>query len=163
MGFFTRLMLDTGLIVYGRKTYELMVPFWPEVTKSQTGRPEDIAFAKAMTPIPKIVLSRTLKNAAENTSIVSHDPETLIRQLKQQPGKKIAFSSVSLLPRMLISDLIDELYLVVHPVLAGAGKRLFENFLLPEKHNFKLAASQPFQSGAIALHYQKNDQYLHTR
>ena len=151
MNYFTRLMLDLGLIVYDRKTYELMVPYWPEVAESQTDRPEDIAFAKAMTPIPKIVLSRTLKNTAENTNIVSGDPEALIRQLKQQPGKKIAFSSASLLPQMLGVGLIDELYLVVHPVLAGEAKRLFENFLLPEKHNLKLAASQPFQSGAIAL------------
>jgi dihydrofolate reductase len=157
MDYFTRLMLDTGLIIYGRKTYELMVPYWPEVARNQTDTPENIAFAKAMTPIPKIVLSRTLKNAAENTSIVSEDPEALIRKLKQQPGKKIAFSSASLLPKMLGLGLIDELYLVVHPVLVGGDKRLFENFLLLEKHNLKLAASQPFQSGAIALHYQKND------
>jgi dihydrofolate reductase len=155
MEYFTKLMLDTGVIVYGRKTYELMIPYWPEVAKSQTDRPEDIAFAKAMTPIPKVVLSRTLKNADENTTIVREDPEALIRQLKQQPGKKIAFSSVSLLPQMLGLGLIDELYLIVHPILVGKGKRLFENFHSPEKQNFKLTASQSFQSGAIALHYQK--------
>src|ERR1700712_3627316 len=127
MDYFTRLMLDTGLIVYGRKIYELMVPYWPEVAKNQTGTPDDIAFAKAMTPIPKIVLSRTLKNAAENTSIVSEDPEGLIRRLKQQPGKKIAFSSPSLLPQMLSAGLIDELNLMVHPVIVGDNKRSFEN------------------------------------
>lgn len=157
MDYFTRLMLDTGLIVYGRKTYELMMPYWPEVAQSQTGTPEDIAFARAMTPIPKIVLSRTLKNAAENTSIVSEDPATLIRRLKQQPGKKIAFSSVSLLPQILGPGLIDEFYLVVHPILAGDGKRLFENFFLSEKQNFRLAGSQSFRSGAVVLHYQKNE------
>lgn len=157
MDYFTRLMLNTGLIVYGRKTYELMVPYWPEIAKNQTGTPDEIAFAEAMTPIPKIVLSRTLKNAAENTSIVSVNPEALIRELKQQPGKKIAFSSTSLLPQMLGLGLIDELNLVIHPALVGDDKRLFKNFLLPEKHCFKLIASQSFQSGAIALHYQKND------
>jgi dihydrofolate reductase len=158
MDYFTRLMHDTGLIVYGRKTYELMVPFWPEIAKNQTGSPEDIAFANAMTPIPKIVLSHTLKNVAENTSIASEAPEALIRRLKQQPGKKIALSSVSLLPQMLALGLIDELYLIIHPALVGNDKRLFNNFSLPEKHNFKLTASQPFQSGVIALHYQKNAQ-----
>src|SRR5437868_5286922 len=113
MNYFTRLMRDTGLIVYGRKTYELMVPFWPDVAKNQSGTPGDIAFAEAMTPIKKIVLSRTLKNAGENTRIVNEDPEGLIRELKQQSGKKIAFSSISLLPRLLGQDLIDELYLVI--------------------------------------------------
>jgi dihydrofolate reductase len=157
MTYFTRLMLDTGLIVYGRKTYELMIPYWPEVAKSQTDRPEDVAFAKAMTPIPKIVLSRTLTNAGENTSIVSGNPEALIRELKQQPGKKIAFSSVSMLPQMLGSGLIDELNLVIHPILVGGDKRLFGSFLSPKKHDFKLTSSKVFQSGAIALHYQKYD------
>jgi len=88
MDYFTKLMQDTGLIVYGRKTYELMIPYWPEVAKNRTDRPADIAFADAMTPIEKIVLSRTLKNAGENTRIVNEDPEGLIRELKQQPGKK---------------------------------------------------------------------------
>jgi dihydrofolate reductase len=157
MDYFTRLMLNTGLIVYGRKTYELMIPYWPEVAKSADDKPCDIAFAKAMTPIEKIVLSRTLKNAEENTRIVSENPEGLIRELKQQPGKKIAFSSTSLLPHMLQLGLIDELYLIVHQVLVGDNKRLFENFLAPEKINFQLEHTQQFKSGAIALHYQKSE------
>jgi len=157
MDYFTQLMHDTGLIVYGRKTYELMVPFWPEVARNRTDRPCDIAFADAMTPIPKIVLSRTLKSAAENTRIVSEDPEGLIRELKQQPGNKIAFSSTSLLPHLLGLGLIDELYLIVHPILVGENKRLFENFLVPEKLNFQLEYTRLFKSGAIALHYQKSE------
>jgi dihydrofolate reductase len=157
MEYFTRLMQDTGVIVYGRKTYELMIPYWPEVAKNKSGSPGDIAFAEAMTPIEKIVLSRTLKNVEENTKIVSENPEGLIRELKQQPGKKIAFSSASLLPRMLGSGLIDELYLVVHPVLVGVKKRLFENFRVAEKLNFQLEHTQLFKSGVIALQYQKNE------
>jgi len=155
MDYFTRLMQDTGLIVYGRKTYDLIIPFWPEVAKNKSGTPGDIAFAEAMSPIEKIVLSRTLKNTTENTRIVREDPEGLIRELKQQPGRKIAFSSASLLPRMLKLGLIDELYLIVHPVLVGEKKRLFENFLVPKKLNFQLEHTQLFKSGAIALHYQK--------
>ena len=42
---FTRLMQDTGVIVYGRKTYELMVPYWPDVAKNKSGDPEELAFA----------------------------------------------------------------------------------------------------------------------
>jgi dihydrofolate reductase len=156
MYYFTQLMLNTGLIVYGRKTYELMIPYWPEVAKNRTGTPDEIDFAMAMTPIPKIVLSRTLKSATENTNVVNADPEALIRELKQQPGKKIAFSSVSMLPKMLGLGLIDELFLVVHPILVGDGKRLFEDFLLLEKQDFRLASSKSFQSGAVALQYDKS-------
>jgi dihydrofolate reductase len=157
MDFFTRLMQDTGLIVYGRKTYELMIPYWPEVARNQSGTPGDIAFAEAMTPIEKIVFSRTLKNVGANTRIANENPEDLIRKLKHQSGNKIAFSSTSMLPRLLGLSLIDELYLVVHPVLVGENKRLFKNFNVPEKLNFKLEHLQLFKSGAIALHYKKNE------
>jgi len=151
MQYFTELMQETGVIVYGRKTYELMVPFWPDLAKSRNGNPEDIAFAEAMTPIPKIVLSRTLATA--EARIVREDPEGLLSELKQQPGKMIAFSSTSLLPQMLNAGLIDELRLVVHPVLVGDGRHLFNQ--LATKTNFDLAATRQFRSGVIALHYQK--------
>jgi len=157
MDYFVRLMQDTGVIVYGRRTYELMVPYWPDIAENRDGSPDELAFADVMTPVPKIVLSRTLKNAPENTRIVSENPEGMIHELKQQPGKKIAFSSASLLPHMLGMGLIDELYLVVHPILLGQNKRLFDNFLLPGKRNFQLEHTQQFKSGVIALHYQKNE------
>ncbi|MFS2185600.1 dihydrofolate reductase family protein [Mucilaginibacter sp. Mucisp84] len=153
MRYFTELMQETGVIVYGRKTYELMVPFWPEMAKSKNGSPEDVAFAEAMTPIPKIVLSRTLETAGAR--IVREDPEGLLKELKQQAGKIIAFSSTSLLPQMLNAGLIDELRLVVHPVLVGDGKHLFEGVSL--KTTFSLKATKIFQSGVIALHYRKNE------
>jgi len=155
MDYFVRLMQDTGVIVYGRKTYELMIPYWPEIAESRDGSPDELAFADVMVPIPKIVISRTLKTVPENTRIVSENPEVMIRELKQQPGKKIAFSSASQLQHMLSLGLIDELYLVVHPVLVGDNKRLFDNFILPEKHNFKLDHTQLFKSGVIALQYQR--------
>jgi dihydrofolate reductase len=156
MDYFTSLMQDTGVIVYGRKTYELMIPYWPEIAKNKTGDPKDIAFAEAMTPIEKIVVSRTLKSTPENTRIVSENPEGLIRDLKMKPGKKIAISSTSLLPRMLEAGLIDELNLIVLPVLIGESKRLFDHFLMPEKLDFQLTDTQRFPSGVIALQYHKN-------
>jgi dihydrofolate reductase len=152
MDYFTELMEETGVIVYGRKTYELMVPFWPDLAKSKNGSPEDVAFAEAMTPILKVVLSRTLETA--DARIVREDPEGLIRELKQQLGKTIALSSTSMLPQLLNAGLIDELRLVVHPVLVGDGKHLFNQ--LAVKTNFELAETRQFRSGVIALHYQKS-------
>jgi dihydrofolate reductase len=151
MYYFTGLMQETGVIVYGRKTYELMVPFWPDLAKSKNGSPEDVAFAEAMTPVPKIVLSRTLATA--DARIVREDPEELIRELKAQSGKTIALSSTSLLPQMLNAGLIDELRLLVHPVMVGDGKHLFDQVSV--KTNFDLAETRQFKSGVIALHYQK--------
>jgi dihydrofolate reductase len=157
MDYFIDMMRDTGVIVYGRKTYEMMVPYWPEVAKKRSGTPRDIAFADAMTPIEKIVISRTLKEAVENTRVVNENPEGLLRDLKRQPGKKIALSSTSMLPHMLELGLIDELYLIVHPALAGENKRLFNSFLIREKRNFILAETRQFKSGVIALHYHKKE------
>jgi len=157
MAWFTQLMLDTGVIVYGRKTYELMIPYWPEIAKTKVGDAADIAFAEAMTSIEKIVLSRTLKTAEENTRIVRENPEDLIRELKKQPGKKIALSSTSMLHQLLAAGLVDELYLIVHPFLAGLEKRLFDNFVVPEKINFQLEHTQQFKSGVIVLCYQKKE------
>lgn len=57
MYYFTDLMQETGVIVYGRRTYELMVLYWPDVPKSKNGSPEDVAFAEAMTPVPKIFVT----------------------------------------------------------------------------------------------------------
>lgn len=155
MAYFTRLMHNTGVIVYGRKTYELMVPYWPDVAKNKTGNPEDIAFAEAMVPIEKIVVSRTLKNVPENTRIVSENPEGLLRELKQQPGKTIALSSTTMLPRMLDMGLVDELKLIVHPVIVAENKHLFDTVSV--KTNFNLAETMQFKSGVIALHYQKRE------
>lgn len=152
MYYFTELMQETGVIVFGRKTYELMVPYWPDLAKTKNGNLEDVAFAEAMTPIPKIVLSRTLETAGAR--IVRENPESLIRELKAQPGKKIAWSSTSMLPQMLNAGLIDELRLVVHPVLVGDGKHLFNQ--LAVKTIFELAETRQFKSGVIALHYVKN-------
>lgn len=151
MHYFTDLMQETGVIVYGRKTYELMIPYWPEVARTKNGSPEDVAFAEALDPIPKIVVSRTLETA--DARIVREDPEGLIRELKAQPGKLIALSSTTLLPQLLDAGLIDELRLVVHPVLVGDGKHLFNQ--LAFKTQFKLAETKTFKSGVIALHYQK--------
>lgn len=155
MEYFIQLMKDTGTIVYGRKTYELMIPYWPEVARNRTGRPDDIAFADAMVPIEKYVMSRTLKTAEENTKIVREDPAGLIRELKQQPGKPIALSSTSMLPGLLAEGLVDELYLIVYPYLVGKKKRLFNEFFVDEMVKFSLEYTRQYKSGVIVLHYRK--------
>lgn len=151
MNYFTELMQDTGVIVYGRKTYELMVPYWPDVARSKAGSPEDVAFAEAMAAIPRIVLSRTLQTA--DARIVRENPEALIRELKQEPGKTIALSSTTLLPQLLDAGLIDELRLIIHPVLVGDNKHLFGKLSL--KTDFNLVETKKFRSGVIMLHYEK--------
>ncbi|MGZ3767875.1 MAG: dihydrofolate reductase family protein, partial [Mucilaginibacter sp.] len=73
--FFTNLMKEADLIVYGRKTYELMVPYWPDVAKAGSERKVELDFAEAFTAIDKVVFSKTLQSADENTRIVRDNLE----------------------------------------------------------------------------------------
>jgi dihydrofolate reductase len=90
-----------------------------------------------------------------NTRIVRDNLEEEIRKLKQQPGKKISIGGVSLREQLTALGLVDEFYFVVHPVLIGEGKRLFEDTGLQEKLSLKLVDSKIFHSGCVGLHYLK--------
>ncbi len=155
MRYFTGLLLDADLLVYGRITYELMVPYWPDVAKARSGTKEENVFAQALTNTDKVVFSRTLEQAEGNTQIISGNLESEILKLKQLPGKKISVGGVDLPSQLIALGLVDEFYFVVHPILAGKGKRLLGEINFPEKLNLKLVASRHFESGCIGLHYLK--------
>jgi dihydrofolate reductase len=151
--YFTRQMHDVDLVVYGRKTYELMVPYWPDVAKEQSGTKAENEFAETLTSIDKIVFTRTLNSADGNTRIIRENPEAEIRKLKQQAGRKISIGGISLRSQLMAAGLIDEYYFVVHPIIAGEGKRLLEGIGLPDKIKLKLVDSKIFESGCVGLHY----------
>jgi dihydrofolate reductase len=150
---YTHLLREADLLVYGRKTYQLMVPYWPDVAKSQTESPTAIEFAQTFDALPKIVFSRTLASAEPNATIVSADLKDEILKLKQQPGKSILTGGVSLPSQLIDLGLVDEFRIVVAPYLAGEGRRLMEGVSLPKPLRFKLADSKIFDSGAVALRY----------
>jgi dihydrofolate reductase len=84
-----RTMRDFDLLVYGRKTYQLMVPYWPDIAKSQSETRADIEFAQTFVSKKKIVFSRSLASAEdENTRIVRTNLRDEILKLKQEQGKK---------------------------------------------------------------------------
>jgi dihydrofolate reductase len=153
--YFTDLMRDVGLIVYGRKTYELMIPYWPNVAKDQSSTKAEIEFARVFTAIDKVVFSRSLDSAEGNTKIVRANPGDELLKLKQEKGKKILIGGVSLPAQLIALSLVDEFYFVVHPVIAGEGRRLLEDTGLQEKLNLKLVGSKILKSGCVALHYLK--------
>jgi dihydrofolate reductase len=153
--YFTDLMHDVDLIVYGRKTYELMVPYWPDVAKNQSGSKSENEFARVFDVIPKVVFSRSLQSADGNTRIIRENLADEILKLKQQPGKNISTGGVSLPSQLIALDLVDEFYFVIHPVLAGKGRRLLADTDIVEKLNLILVNSGILKSGYVALHYQK--------
>ncbi len=156
MEYFTDLVRDADLFVYGRKTYELMVPYWPDVAKSDSETKVDKDFAEAFVSKKMVVFSRSLKSVdEENTRIVRTNLQDEVLRLKQEPGKNILVGGVDIPSQLIALGLVDEFRFVVIPVLAGKGKRLFEGVSL-EKLQLKLVESRVFKSsGSVLLHYQK--------
>ena len=153
---YTHLLRDFDLLVYGRKTYQLMVPYWPDIAKSQSETKADIEFAQTFVSKKKIVFSRSLASAEdENTRIVRTNLHDEILKLKQEPGKDILAGGVDIPSQLIKLGLVDEYRFVVHPILAGEGRRLLEGSGLPEKLQLKLVESKPFKSGCVVLRYLK--------
>jgi dihydrofolate reductase len=147
---------DFDLLVYGRKTYQLMVPYWPDIAKSQSETKADIEFAQTFVSKKKIVFSRSLASAEdENTRIVRTNLRDEILKLKQEQGKNILVGGVDVPSQLMELGLIDEYRFVVMPTIAGEGRRLMEGVSLPEKLQLKLIESKPFKSGCVALRYLK--------
>src|SRR5271165_6874586 len=154
---YTRLLRDdAGVLVYGRKTYQLMVPYWPDIAKSQSETKADIEFAQTFVSKKKIVFSRSLASAEDkNTRIVRTNLRDEILKLKQEQGKSIFVGGVDIPSQLMELGLVDEYRFVVGSTLAGAGRRLLEGVSLPEKLQLKLVESKFFKSGCVALHYSK--------
>ena len=111
----------------------------------------EVAYAKFAEKTPHIVLSRTLDKVSwKNTRIVRDVGE--IRRLKQQPGKDMhAVGEATLVGTLMNQGLIDELRLVVYPIILGGGKALFKD--VKERHALKFLGAKPLESGLIRLTY----------
>jgi dihydrofolate reductase len=154
--YFTHLMRDVDLLVFGRKTYQLMVPFWPEVAKNQSMTKASNEFAQTFDSINKIVFSRTLDSAEDkNTRIVRTNLHDEILKLKQGEGKNILVGGVSIPSQLIELGLVDEYRFVISPMVAGEGRRLLEGVSLQESLQLKLVESKIFKSGFVALRYLK--------
>jgi dihydrofolate reductase len=154
--YFTQLLRDVDLLVFGRKTYHLMVPYWPDIAKSQSETKAENEFAQTFVSKKKIVFSRSLDSAEdENTRIVRTNLRDEILKLKQAPGKNILIGGVDIPSQLMGLGLVDEYRFVVQPILAGEGRRLLDGVNLPERLQLKLVESKTFKSGCVALRYLK--------
>ncbi|MNI54937.1 hypothetical protein D3C85_1157960 [compost metagenome] len=154
--YFRKLMENVDLLIYGRKTYELMVPFWPEVAQSQSMNEAANAFARVFAKLERVLVSRTIKEVNDTqTTIIGDNLKEEVLRLKQLPGKAISTGGVELPTRLIELGLVDEFHLVVHPLMVGQGRRLFAEKQLPEHLGLKLAGTQTLSNGCIALRYEK--------
>ena len=154
--YFTNLLHEVDLQVFGRITYQLMVPFWPEVARTQSMSPALNEFARTFDSINKIVFSRTLDKVDDrNTRIVSANLHDEILKLKQEEGKSILLGGVSVPSQLIELGLVDEYRFVVGPIVVGEGRRLLEGVSLQDRLQLKLIESKIFESGCVALRYLK--------
>jgi len=152
---YAQLMRELDVLVFGRKTYESMVPFWPDVAQNHSGETKAINdFAQEFASKKIVVFSRTLGEAeGTNTKILRGNLEDEILKLKKEPGKDILAGGVSLPTQLIELGLVDEYRFVIQPIIVGEGRRLMDDVSLPAKLELKLVESETFQSGAIALRY----------
>jgi len=155
--YYTQMLREADLTIYGRKTYQLMVPYWPDVAKDPSSTKADIEFAAAFDSLNKVVFSRSLDSAEDkNTRIVRTDLRDEILKLKEQPGGNILTGGVDIPSQLIALGLVDEYRIVVMPVVAGEGRRLMEGVSLPESLQLKLVESKVFKnSGTVFLRYLK--------
>ena len=154
--YWTDILREADLLLYGRKTYELMVPFWPEVAKTQSMTKALNEFAQVFDSINRVVFSRSLDSVEDrNTRIVRGNLHDEIVKLKQEQGKNILVGGVSLPSQLIQLGLVDEFRIVIGPVIAGEGRRLLNGASLREKLQLKLVESKIFKSGCVALRYLK--------
>ena len=151
--YFTRLLQDSGVDIFGRNTYHLMYPYWHDVAVNQSEMKTINEFARVFDSMPKIVFSTTLKSVEwNNTTLLRSNLREEIMKLKQQPGKSIFIGGLNIASQVAEWNLIDEYHFVVHPIVAGKGPRLFQSV---ENLKLNLVESKIFGSGVVALHYKK--------
>jgi dihydrofolate reductase len=145
-------MAAADAMLLGRVTYQEFAAFWPSQNSESS---EDQEFADYMNNTPKFVVSTTLEEPLEwnNSTLIKGDVAEEVTRLKQQPGGDISITGSGTLVRSLMAeDLLDELRLMVHPLVVGRGKRLFEEG--GDQKALKLVDSKTFGTGVLYLIYQ---------
>jgi dihydrofolate reductase len=145
-------MAAADAMLLGRVTYEEFAAFWPSQSSESS---DDQEFAGYMNNIPKFVVSTTLEEplAWQNSTLIKGNVAEEVTRLKQQAGGDISITGSGTLVRSLLADdLLDELTLMVHPIVVGSGKRLFEEG--GGQKALKLVDLKTFGTGVLYLTYQ---------
>jgi dihydrofolate reductase len=142
-------MAASDAMLMGRVLYEEWAAFWPDQD------PDENPVAARMNGVRKYVVSTTLEEPLEwqNSTLIGDNVAEEISKLKEQPGKDISISGSPTLVRSLLQEgLLDELRLMLHPIVVGSGKRLFEDG--GDQKALQLLDSKTFSTGVLYLTYQ---------
>src|SRR6266704_2157736 len=147
---------ETGLILFGRRTYQLMEGFWPKAAVDPETSLDDQEVARLINNSEKIVFSRTLEGVREtenwrNVKLRRDVDPVEIRRLKEMPGKDIWVGTSDLAVSFIKENLIDEFRFMINPIIVGGGTRIFVD--LNRKLDLELTESRKFDSGNVLLCY----------
>ncbi|MBZ5586025.1 MAG: dihydrofolate reductase family protein [Acidobacteriia bacterium] len=139
-----------GELLFGRVTYDLMRSYWP----TPMAMNNDPAVAERMNSLPKVVFSRTLKDASwSNTKLVKGDLAAAVRRMKSEPGDgMVILGSGSIVSQLAPEGVIDEYQIVVNPIVLGKGRTMFEG--AKERIPLKLTRTRAFGNGNVLLCYE---------
>lgn len=153
--YLTRIWEGATTAVLGRRNAEGFLGFWPTVAADENADPRDRGYAKWLVDAEKVVFSTTLAEAPwERTRVVNAPAADVVADLKTTgSGDILVNSSASVIKALLAADLIDRLYLMVCPEIAGGGPRLFEDGLPASK--WLLAHHETGELGETALVYDR--------
>lgn len=152
---YTDLLISAEAVLYGRVTYELM-QFWQTLLVNPSGVKSMDEFALAINKVPKVVFSKTLTDTGWGSAkLTDRSLEETVHDLKLQPGGEIFIGSRSLMVQLLDLELIDEMQICVHPVIAGGGLPLFD---LTNRNLLKLTKTKTFRGGAVILYYEPKNE-----
>ena len=153
---FTQLIGAAGAMLFGRMTYELMEERWPAVARDEKASRADREFARKLEDMPKYVVSASRRDFRWNNSFhVDGDLREAVTQLKERTPQGVLVGSPMLSAALERLGLIDEYHLVIHPVLAGHGPRLFEG--LERSRHLDLVSTKRLSSGVTAMHYRRKE------
>ena len=154
--FFTRLMDDSGAMLWGRVTYEMMERYWPRVARGELEAPPAMrAWAAQLEAKPKYVVSSTRTAFPwSHSHHLAGDLRAGVQRLKDATPAGVLLGSGALATELDRLDLIDEYKLLVHPRLAGHGPTLYQGGL-PHTRRLDLVSATPLGNGTVAMHYRR--------
>jgi dihydrofolate reductase len=141
---------ESDTMLLGRNMYQQFAAFWPH-------QGDDVELASHMNGVRKLVASTTLTGPLEweNASLIEGNVIETLRELQQQPGKNMnVVGSIGLVRSLLAAGVLDELHLLVHPIVVGAGTKLFDGV---DQTGLTLLSSQTFSTGVLNLVYAPAD------
>ena len=143
-----------GVYLYGRRMYETMV-FWETAGTGGEGRAVSRDFAEIWRAAEKVVYSRTLETVSSARTRIERDLDAeAIRRLKETSGSDISVGGAELAGQAMAAGLVDELHLLLGPIVVGGGKRALPDGV---RGRLELMDERRFRSGVVHLHYRVLD------